>query len=99
MTVRPILIAAALIAPALSAPALAEPAATGVHAEHGALSGRSPHRAYRTAAPARDCAPAMHSIPAGKPLVWGRHALADGRCATTDVTLARAHAAQPDTRR
>jgi hypothetical protein len=96
MIIRPFLIAAALIAPALSMPAFAEPAATGVQAEHGPLSGRSPHRAYRSASAASECAPAMHSIPAGKPLVWGRHAIADGRCAASGVTLAQADSPPPN---
>ena len=81
---RTLLIAAgALILPASAAFAQLAPA----HA--GALSGRSPHVAYRTAdATPATCGKTMHSLPAGKLPVHGTHALPKEPC--TSVEMARA---------
>lgn len=85
-----ILIAAA----ALAVPALPAVAQTSVHDTHaaadGAAAGRSPHKAYRPLDAARsDCGrAAMHSVPAGKGHVFGRHALAGAPCAADRVAVA-----------
>ncbi len=83
------LAAAALIAvPAV--PALAQAAPGGTHVEaSGATAGRSPHRAYRPIAATEPCGrPAMHSVPAGKAHVFGRHAFPAPPCDAPRVARA-----------
>lgn len=79
-----VLIAVALLLPAV--PALAQ---TAVPTGHGALAGRSPHQAYKTAAadtPA--CGRTMHSLPAGKLPTYGTHALPRAGCADRQIASA-----------
>lgn len=84
MTRTILILAAALALPASAALAQAAP-----DAGHGALAGRSPHKAYRSAAATPACGKTMHSLPAGKLPVYGTKAVRDEAC-TSAVTMARA---------
>ncbi|NIJ08471.1 hypothetical protein FHS31_002088 [Sphingomonas vulcanisoli] len=78
---RPLLIAASLFS--VAAPALAE---APISATPGALAGRSPHHQFIAADADRStCGKTMHSLPAGKPHAYGRHALAAQPCAQSTL--------------
>ena len=83
MTLKMLVIAAALTLPA--SVAFAE-AATPVG--NGALSGRSPIHAYKTADAGPTCGKMMHTIPAGKLPTYGLNAMRPMPCAS--ATLVRA---------
>jgi hypothetical protein len=68
----------------MTAPAFAQ---THVPAGHGATAGRSPHQAYRPVSATASCK-TMHSLPAGKLPVYGRHALPNADCAATQIASA-----------
>lgn len=91
---RLILAAAALAVPAL--PAVAQTSIAETHVEaHGALSGRSPHKAYRPINADRGCrTTAMHSLPGGKLPVYGAHARPDPACAPATLAAADARRGQ-----
>lgn len=84
---RTLILAAALTLPAL--PALAQ---SHVAATHGALAGRSPVHSYKAAVADPDRVPQMHSLPAGKLPVYGRHAMIGGHA---KAQLAKADRASP----
>lgn len=67
-------------------------AQTAQPAGPGALAGRSPVQAYRTAEAGTTCKAAMHSLPAGKLPTYGTHALpnAGADCARSQVASADA---------
>lgn len=92
MTRTMLIAAAALILPATSA--LAQSA---VPAGPGALSGRSPHHAYRTDALVnRQCGKTMHSLPAGKLPTYGWQSPSAARCDNEQIAIAddRSHTAR-----
>lgn len=72
-------------------------AQSAVPAGSGALSGRSPHQAYRADAGAeRQCGKTMHSLPAGKLPTYGWQAASAAPCDRGQIAIAedRTHTAR-----
>jgi hypothetical protein len=70
-----------VIAAALTLPASAAFAQTATPVGNGALSGRSPHQAYKTSdASATTCGKVMHTLPAGKLPTYGLNAFPAAPC-------------------
>lgn len=91
--IRTLLIAAA----AFVLPATSALAQSALPVGSGALSGRSPHQAYRAdALVGRPCGKAMHSLPAGKLPSYGWSSPSAARCGNERIAIAedRSHTAR-----